>query len=60
MSQNYTFAPLGWKPKLLRDRMTPVFYPYLRVHMDPQHTFDPRDDEIDLFELFESLWRRGY
>jgi len=42
---------------LLRDRMTPVFYPYLRVHMDPQHTFDPRDDEIDLFELFESLWK---
>ena len=25
--------------------------------MDPQHTFDPRDDEIDLFELFESLWK---
>ena len=24
--------------------------------MDPQHTFDPRDDEIDLFKLFESLW----
>jgi len=23
--------------------------------MDPQHKFDPRDDEIDLFELFESL-----
>jgi len=22
--------------------------------MDPQHTFDPRDDEID---LFESLWK---
>ena len=25
--------------------------------MDPQHTFDPRDDENDLFELFESLWK---
>ena len=25
--------------------------------MDPQHKFDPRDDEIDLFELFESLWK---
>ena len=25
--------------------------------MDPQHTFDQRDDEIDLFELFESLWK---
>jgi len=42
---------------LLMDRMTPVFYPYRRVYMDPQHTFDLRDDEIDLFELFESLWR---
>jgi len=27
------------------------------VPMDPQQTFDPRDDEIDLFELFESLWK---